>query len=316
MTSVITAVELPHIWSTEALHSKSQRYVDLMLLQEKNEWQFAFWSSLALEMVAKAALSHISPVLLADGRDWNNIYFSLGYNPIAKKFSPKSVDISEVLNRLETLLPNFTREMLSFCIAHMSRRNSELHSGELPFDNFGTSKWLPMYYFSMKELLSSYDESLDSLFGEEEAKSADELIQAYSDDAAKSVRGMINAHTQVWQNKTEAEQELLKRQASTRSSRHDGHRIKCPACENTGLLHGSAFGKANSKLKEDIIVEKQNMLPSSFECIACGLRIAGHSKLIACGLGDSFVETTEYDAVEYFNISIDDFDFEPDFNER
>ena len=135
----MNAEQLPHIWSKDAFLSKAKRYSSIMMAQKRDDWQFGFWSALSLEMLAKAALANVSPVLVADGKDWNNIYFALGEQPSTSKYSPKSVYISEVLGRLETILPEFTREMLSFSISHLNRRNSELHSGELPFDCLGTS---------------------------------------------------------------------------------------------------------------------------------------------------------------------------------
>jgi hypothetical protein len=40
----------------------------------RDDWQFAFWSSLALELLARAVVSNLSPTLLAEKTDWNNIY--------------------------------------------------------------------------------------------------------------------------------------------------------------------------------------------------------------------------------------------------
>jgi hypothetical protein len=44
------------------------------------------------------------------------------------------------------------------------------------------------------------------------------------------------------------------------------------------------------------------MLPSAFECVACGLKISGLSKLSACGLGDAFVSTTNLSPAEFFGL--------------
>ena len=46
------------------------------------------------------------------------------------------------------------------------------------------------------------------------------------------------------------------------------------------------------------------MKPEAFHCIACGLKISGYSKLLAAGLGNTFVATSNYDALEYFEIDI------------
>ena len=72
------------------------------------------------------------------------------------------------------------------------------------------------------------------------------------------------------------------------------------------------------------VIQRQSRIPSSFECIACGLRISGLSKLSACNLGDSFHEKSTYSPAEFFELYTEEeleearsqgADFEPDFNE-
>ena len=71
----MSAKQTYHEWSKEALLIKAQRYSEIMLKQERSDWQFGFWSSLTLEILTRASLSNISPALVADGKDWNNIFY-------------------------------------------------------------------------------------------------------------------------------------------------------------------------------------------------------------------------------------------------
>lgn len=116
--------------------------------------------------------------------------------------------------------------------------------------------------------------------------------------------GTINAHKTIWNEKPEDEKSKLSKQAELLSTRHHGHRVKCPSCNNIALVQGSSTGAPKMTVDEDGIIEKQTMLPSIFECVACGLKITGYSKLVACGLGNTFQSTNHYDAVEYFEIDI------------
>lgn len=311
----MTAKKLPHEWSSESLINKAQRYANVMLEQNKTTWQFGFWSALTLEMVARAALASVSPTLLAEGRDWNNTYYALGHTPIEPKFIPRSVDISEIFKRLGVIVPGFTLEVRNFCSQHMNLRNTELHSGSLPFDSLGTSTWLPNFYRACHILLRSLGKDLNFMFGADEATIADHLIKSLEDKAAKAVKGTIQAHRTAWELKSPAEKELLGRQAEVLSSRHGGHRVKCPSCSNTALLQGSPFGAPNQTLADDVIVERQSLLPSSFECTACGLKISGYSKLNVCGLGDAYISTSRYGAAEYFELVDPETLYEEDFNE-
>lgn len=306
------ALHSSNIWSKDSFHTKAIRYLDVMLsFNRDDDWQFGFWSALALEMIAKAALSNISPVLIADGKNINSIYYALG--KVKKTENLTAISISEVFNRLQFLLKEkFTEN--EFCIQRMQKRNSEVHSGELAFDNRKASQWLPQYYVAISELLYSYGETLESTLGTEEAETAKILIESHKDDTKNSILGEIAKHKKEWNAKFPDEQEILRQQARITSTRHLGHRVACPSCNCQALLHGKVIGSPIEKIEENLIIVKQDMLPTSFECIACGLKISGYSKLSVCGLGDTFVSTTQHDPTEYFDIDPSSF-FEEDFNE-
>lgn len=311
-----------HPWSFDALFSKALLFADEMEGHTANDWQFGLWSCLSLELLARAALARVSPTLLAEGKDWRNVHYALGYGPTAKRFVPTSAGTADVFQMLQELVPDFPKELVDFCIKHLARRNAELHTGEAVFASLGTSEWLPKYYASCKVMLLSMGKGLGDFF--DDPAHAEEMIAALEDQAAKAVDKDIKAHAQVWQNKSEEERKTLLEQATLKATRDVGHRAVCPSCESPALVFGSARGTVTTRLDEDEIVQKQSMVPASFECTACGLRIAGLSKLAACGLGDSFTATSTYSAAEFFKLHTDDeleqarqegFGPEEDFNE-
>lgn len=313
----MTTKELPHEWSKETLFAKAQRYADKMLEQSKDDWVFGFWSALTLEMLARTALSNVSPILVAENRSWHNLYHALGYESTKQKYIPKSVSISEIINRLEIIFERFTSEDKDFCISHIGRRNSELHSGDLPFDKLNHSEWLGKFYSVCKKLLAFVDLKLVDLFGQNEAEIAEKLINAFQDKSANAVYSTIKEHKENWKTKDNKEKEILSRQAITWASRNEGHRVSCPSCDSKALIFGEPIGTIDKSIDEDTITERQDYLPSYFECVACGLKINGYSKLNACRLGDTFTATNTYDAFEYYEP--EDYDeyhgWEPDFNE-
>jgi len=310
-------------WSRQSLFAKAKLYSQQMESVTAEEWQYGLWSALSLELLARAALANISPVLLADSsKNWRNIMHALGKQPTTKKFTPTSINANEVFARLSEILPEFTEEIAGFCSKHIAYRNAELHTGEAVFATIGTSEWLPKYFKACQILLQSMDMDLsDFVCDSEKAK---EMIASLDDAAAKAVQQDIKAHAKVWGNKSENERKEALMQAKAWATRHRGHRIECPACKSPALLQGSPIGPVTTDVEDDEVIERQSMLPSSFECIACGLKIIGFSKLSACGLGDAFSEKITYSAAEYFNLYTEDDleearneipDFEPDFNE-
>ena len=274
------------------------------------------WSTLSLELLARAALSNFSPTLVADSKtNWNNLLYSLGIQPKVTNFIPRAIDMSEVFGRLQELVQDFTPELETFCKRHMSKRNEELHSGATPFVGPSVTSWLPTYYRACAVLLGSMEDSLDRFLGSTEADVAEAMITADRDESAKSIKGAVHAHKVVWDNNSAEEKELLALQSSTWATRQTGHRVPCPACNCDAILSGSAIAPPIKTITEDEITETQQYLPARFECVACSLKISGLSQLSAAGLGDTYNATFTYDANDYYASEDDYRDYEPDFNE-
>ena len=308
--------EVPHVWSSDAMLNKAQLYAEVMLTFPHDDWKFTLWSSLSLELLARAALSNISPALLADSKgSWHNIVYSLGYQPTVSKFNPRSIDVSEVFGRLQELVLEFNPDMSKFCVEHLSRRNEELHSGARPFEGMSQSSWLPDYYQACAALLGSLDSSLEEFFGSSESTVAEFMIEAANDESAKSVQQAINARRLVWEENSIDDKQLLENQSTSWATRQDGHRAPCPACKCVAILSGIPAGPPLKTILEDEITETQEYLPTRFECIACGLKIGGLSKLSAAGLSDRFNAKFTYDISEIYVPEDYYGDYEPDFNE-
>lgn len=293
-----------HPWSSSALRAKAVLYVERMEAEEPNDWRFGFWSALSVELLCRAALAHISPALLADSRDWHNVLHALGRQPTAKKFTPITIGTREVISRLSELVPTFTQEHAGFCTQHIERRNAELHTGELAFSAIGTASWLPRYYATCKVLLESMGKHLADLVSDPSA--AEAMIESLEDAAAKAVHHDISAHAKVWANKSEADRKTATAQAIAWARRQTGHRVRCPACQSPALVQGTPSGPVTTTVDGDDVIQRQAVVPSSFECIACGLRISGLSKLAAAGVGDAFTGKSVYTAAEFFDLHTED----------
>ena len=293
-------------WSEESLVNKARLYVEQMEACGADDWQFGFWSALSLELLARAALAHFSPVLLADHRDWRNLAHALGNSPTRKRFSPRSLTTIDVYKRLEELVPAFTDEIFGFCISHADRRNLEIHSGELAFTSLEVSEWLPQFYQACKVLLESMGRKFEEFVSDPLA--AQQMIDSREDTAQRAVQEDIRAYRTVWSNKSREERNNAAIQATAWATRHTGHRVVCPACSSNAVVQGTPSGPVarNVDVDGDEVVERQKLLPSSFECIACGLRIVGFSRLSTCRLGGVFTAKSTYTAAEFFGLYTED----------
>jgi len=307
----------PDAWEPEALFAKPLRYAEQMHQKDPNSWEQLLWSSLSLELLLRAALANVSPALIAEtsNKDWSHLYVALGFSPLGEKYSPKSITTSEVISRLSKIFPEFNKEIESFCTIHTGRRNAELHSGENPFDGVAESSWLPRFYKATEVLLLTMGLGLEDLFDRDVASTAEKLIAAAADEKAQEAKGVVAAHKKVWETKSEEEQETAKKSAKVWAMKQDGHRIDCPACGSTALLFGEAVSTPQRKLQEDEIEESHENLPTHYECVACGLKITGLSKLSAVGLGDRYKKTYTYDAAEFYAPEDAFHEYEDDNNE-
>lgn len=313
------APDYSEVWQPEALLGKAKRYAEKMLATQRDDWQFALWSSLTLEFILRAALADYDQTLLADAKaDWQNIYSAAGYPPTKTKFTPKSISTREVIDRLAEICPDFNSEIAGFSRQHVTKRNAELHSGMISFDGEQHSSWLPQFYQTCAVLLKDCDSKLADVFGDQEAATADKLIAALADEAAKAVKATIAEFEKKWAALQDEERKKASSQASLWATRRVGHRVICPACQSDAIVTGDAITPPTKSIAGDIITEKQEYLPSRFECIACGLKIAGLSQLTAAGLGDVFMQSQSYDASEYYSPPERDEEYEgwePDNNE-
>jgi hypothetical protein len=94
--------------------------------------------------------------------------------------------------------------------------------------------------------------------------------------------------------------------AAVCATKHVGHRVQCPACACVAVVTGDPITAPKKTIDGDIITEKQEHLPNKFECVACGMKIAGLSQLTAAGLGDVYVQAQSYNANEFYSSSPED----------
>ncbi|WP_233858339.1 hypothetical protein [Paraburkholderia sp. HD33-4] len=143
----MTAFTWTHFVTTQVelhpLPKKARLYPERTNRSEVTSADYALESTICLEMLARAALASVSPVLLAEDRDWRNLSYAFGHTPTSKKFVPGSIGVKEARSRLSEPEPNATQEITNFCTDQFNKRNAELHSGVLAFHGSGSSAWQP-----------------------------------------------------------------------------------------------------------------------------------------------------------------------------
>ena len=289
-------------WKRDDLWSKAVLFMSKAAEEDRERESFGLWAALGLELLARAAVSSVSPLLLADPeRDQKNMLHALGFG----SGSPKSLATAQVLLLCRTLIPEFTDEELKSASTLISRRNNELHTGEAAFASFPTQIWLPGFYRCCKILAEFQGERLDALFGAEEAAAANETLKRTEESTVGKVRSLIAAHAKVFEVKEKEDQDRLAAEAEKQGqslSRHGHHRVKCPACKSVSTVHGDTFGGERVEHGDGLIVIRQSVMPTRFACAACELKLSGYAELSAAAIADHYTRRTEYTPEEYYEL--------------
>ncbi len=278
----------------------------------RDDATFGLWCSLGLELLARATLASVSPTLLAQpDKEQKNLLHVV--HKESELQLPKSIATTLVFDLCKRMFPVFSEEDRKVALALLNRRNAELHSGAAAFEEYRSSQWLTGFYHACRSLTTVLEESLKDLFGEQEAKFAEEMLAENRENVKKEVLSAIATHKKVFEAKQPDEQKAAKLEAEKlgqelSTKRH--HRVTCPACGCTATIQGRPFGKEHVTHDESgEIVVRQAVSPTEFSCPACGLKLTTYAQLETAGLGDHYTRKTTYSAVEYYGlIDPDDLD--------
>lgn len=298
-------------WAHDALYAKAQNFAARAHNEQISSPLFGFWMSLSLELLARAALSKIHPVLLADPRDHENIYYSFGKNP---KSQVKSVHAKTVFLRCSVFVDGFTDEMMKHCLIIADKRNAEIHSGEAPFENLENSSWLPATYEAMEVLLRHIDKNFLDFLRESYARQATEMLRDRRDNLIKEVSVKINSHKKAFMqlNEDDRAKKISVGAAHVKRWLEEGRLrqgVPCPACGSNAVKGGETLSRGPARIDEVLatITREVRVLPNRFRCPSCDLKLAGFSEMQQAGLGTVYTISEQEDPIEFFGIIPEDY---------
>ncbi|MDE1178176.1 MAG: hypothetical protein PW789_16505 [Edaphobacter sp.] len=292
------------IWERDPLWAKAKLFFERASEQPADDPQYGLWCSLGLELLARAALAAVSPTLLAEP-DPNHQYLlhALGVGP--KMSSPVSLGASKVFALCQSLFPGFTKEDFVSSMALINRRNAELHSAEAAFDNYPSKQWLPSFYHSCSSLAAGLGETLETLFGAEQARIASDILKQSKEGAESRVKNFIAAHKKVFEAKSDLDRIAATQAAALQTvqlvtERH--HKVSCPACGSDATVEGDPFGPEQLDHENGEIVVRQSVSPRIFSCKACGLKLTGYVELDVADLGGTYTRRTTFSPEDYYGL--------------
>lgn len=160
-------------WECDPLWAKARLFFEHALNADRDDPVFGLWCSVGLELLARAALASVSPTLLAlPDREQKNLLHVV--HPESELQFPKSIPAALVFDLCSRMFPSFSEDDRKVASALLNRRNAELHSGAAAFKEYRPSQWLPGFYRACLSLAVVLAHSLEDVFGEEEAKFAED----------------------------------------------------------------------------------------------------------------------------------------------
>lgn len=291
-------------WDSDSLWSKSKIYFQRAFNEDRDSDVFGLWCAMGLELLSRSAVSHFSPCLLAEpDRDHKNLLAALNLN--AKISQARSISTSQVLKLCKELITDFNDDDITIAMALAGRRNEEVHTGAAAFVEYKHQHWIGAFYKCCNVLSLAQDRSLEELFGEDEATAAQGIIAELDKQVKKQVIDQIQAYAKVFNDKTPDEREALKvlaQQKGEMLAHIKHHKVTCPSCACTATVHGNEFGKEQIENKGDEIITRRSVIPNSFSCPACGLKLHGYAQLVAAGVADHYTNRTHYTPQDYYEM--------------
>jgi predicted RNA-binding Zn-ribbon protein involved in translation (DUF1610 family) len=291
-------------WERDPLWAKARLYFERAFDEPRDDPRFGLWCSLGLELLARAAVASVSPTLLAEP-DKEHKFLLHALKRGSQTTPPRSIGTAQVFNLCKTLFDGFTKADLSLALALANRRNDELHTGGAPFDEFPPKDWITAFYRICRALTKAMGESLESLFGTDEAKVAEQILEDTQTEVRQRVENTIAAHRKVFEAKLQADRKAAAENAEKEGARlafERHHRVKCPACGSVATVQGEPFGREIVTHEEGNIKVQQPVSPHTFACPACGLKLQGYAELDAAQLGGHYTRTTNYSPEDYYGL--------------
>jgi hypothetical protein len=147
----------------QALWIKSKLFINRALEDDLRSFdERALWASLSLELLAKAALSRVSPLLIAKpNEEGTNLLIASGL--VEGEASFESIPAKTLFSRCKkSFRPFDDQRSQQFSMA----RNEYLHSGGTAFMAIPESAWWPRFWSQSIILLAALDKDVSDYIGD------------------------------------------------------------------------------------------------------------------------------------------------------
>jgi len=256
----------------------------------------ALWAATALELLAKAALAKVSPLLIADPvDDGRSLLIASGLSSDFVRF--KSIPSKALFSRCARAFRPFNDQEAGLIAG---QRNEELHSALAPFADVDPDQWWQRYWAQAVILVHAQDRTLAELVGTAREVAVEDHLARNAENIARRVEAMIERAARRWElarTSEDARQELIAILARATADGEFHSHVHCPVCGELGDIYGdyALSSEVDYDYSEGTAVERFDVAAEQFECSGCALRLVGAAYLAAAGISDNFQLEREFE---------------------
>lgn len=294
----------------DALMGKSKVYIRRALhckdIEDNDQYQL--WASLALELLAKSILAKIHPSLIVKPDHFPSLSAASGINI---ETNIRTIPARTLFERLAKIIPEFDSKVEQFCDAISKRRNAELHSGEVPFQDMRLETWESQYWYNVQILLKISESNLEEWLGVNTKpppaildsfwKATEDIVKTKIEQAKEGFDKLSKKdRSKLLDNMPEVTADCC-RELFDLTEPYICWESECPACPGPAIMAGKQYG-------EDIInqaIEQEDEFDyiiwdnvvkyygaEEFHCPICNLHLNRQSEIAVTNMN------SEYDEIE------------------
>lgn len=267
----------------------------------------AFWATTALEFLAKAALAHISPLLIippdADGK---HVLATLGV--IAQDGADiQTIQAKALWSRAERTFRLFSgKEAAQFSAS----RNEYMHGGGTGTPPHPEAIWWGKLWNQASILVVAADQDLHALVGGAHLAQVEGYLAQHKDHVAEHVAALLGRAQQRLDQRDNpatpaALRDELRKPFEASAQLNYISTASCPACSEEGSLEGEDYGDVEILHSDDLEdmwtspIERLQVYAVYFGCPNCRLILDRLEFLEQAGLTTAFVIEREYEPDDY-----------------
>lgn len=284
-------------WNSDALWTKAKLFINHALDEDASRPfdERALWATLSLELLAKAALSRASPLLIAvPTEEGKSLLAAAGL--IQDETTFRSIAASTLFKRCARAFKPFNGDE---AIRLADRRNSYLHSATATVALVPEEAWWPRYWALAHVLVNACDRDLESFVGPSRTSEVEVALAKNAQNIQERVHMLLERAQQRLARFLAGEMRATELQDWERSADLSANRrystaVACPACKaEDGLLEGDEVVDTHieaervSETDYDVWLSLE-VAADHFSCRTCHCVLDSFELLDAAGLADTF----------------------------